>query len=656
MDELDRARSALQSLNPGCPREEWLRILMAAKAAGVPVADCIEWSKGGANFKSDADVVATLRSIKPGSIGAGTLFYLANEAGWSDPARNRKTPARRVQPPWKGAKHTLPAKATPKPAIDAVTIWARCEPATDTHPYITVKNGLPDGLRVVPEDDTLTIFGQCVAGWLVVPAASLAGDLRSLQFIPPNGDKLNLPGARFDDGLFVVGNIAESARIFIVEGIGQAWACWRATGSVAVVSFGAGRLARVAEAMRREHPDCRIVIVPDRGKEAQAQAIARRVHGEWVELPSDKPLNYDANDYAAQHGSDVLAHLLDKAQSPALRYRLLAANDLANQPPMEWLVRGVLPAQGVAAIYGASGSGKSFLALDLCAAVAEGAEWFGRRVKSAPVVYVVLEGEAGFRQRVRAWEKHHGRPLPSSLRFIFQPFDLRSAEDVAHLVDAAVATVGPRALVVIDTLSRAAPAADENSSADMGAIIDGAKSLQAKVGGLTTLVHHTGKDETKGLRGHSSLIAALDAAIEVKRISDRREWRIFKTKDESDETAHPFRLEVLEVATHEDGDPIRSCAVVPEDAPASIGPKLPSGPTQNLVYEALGRQLRASPHYGKAGAPLSRPCVELEAAIPELAGALPCRPDQRPYQARRAVTSMAAKGIIQTHQGWIWLP
>jgi hypothetical protein len=307
-------------------------------------------------------------------------------------------------------------------------------------------------------------------------------------------------------------------------------------------------------------------------------------------------------------------------------------------------------------MYGASGSGKSFLALDLCAAVAEGLDWFGRRVKRAPVVYVVLEGEAGFRQRVRAWERHHGRQLPPSLRFIFQPFDLRGADDVAHLVNAVTATVGSGALVLIDTLNRAAPAADENSSADMGAIIDGAKAVQAQIGGLTLLVHHSGKDETKGLRGHSSLLAALDAAIEVKRPNGGREWRTFKTKDESDETAHPFRLEVLEIGAHDDGDPITSCVVVPDETPARVRPSLPQGPTQKLVYEALGSELRASPHYGKAGAPPSRPCVELEAALPALAGSLACRPDQRPYQVRRAITAMAAKSIVRTCEGWIWLP
>jgi putative DNA primase/helicase len=83
--------------------------------------------------------------------------------------------------------------------------------------------------------------------------------------------------------------------------------------------------------------------------------------------------NDDANDFAAEHGNNLLAQLLDGAKAPPMRYRLLDGVDLLNVPSLPWMVRGVVPMQGLASIYGASGSGKSFLSLDLCAAVAGGA-------------------------------------------------------------------------------------------------------------------------------------------------------------------------------------------------------------------------------------------------------------------------------------------
>jgi hypothetical protein len=53
-----------------------------------------------------------------------------------------------------------------------------------------------------------------------------------------------------------------------------------------------------------------------------------------------------------------------------LRFHLLTPNELDKLPPVRWLVRGVLPTEGIGAIFGPSGSGKSFLVIDLLASVA----------------------------------------------------------------------------------------------------------------------------------------------------------------------------------------------------------------------------------------------------------------------------------------------
>lgn len=344
------------------------------------------------------------------------------------------------------------------------------------------------------------IRGENVAGWLALSCRDLDGNLQTLQFIPGEGDKLNLPGASFGNGCHVVGDIGD--RVYIVEGIGQAWAVHAATGAAAVVCFGAGRMKTVTSVLRDKYPAARLVLVPDRAKESQAQAIAAAVNCDWCELPTEKPGNYDANDYAIEYGPDALADLLGRTKAPPMRFKLLSGTELSNAPPMRWMVRGVLPLEGLAALYGPSGSGKSFLILDVAASVAGGNyEWFGRRVTQCPVTYCALEGEAGMGKRVAAWSLHHKKPVPDSLRFITQPFDLLNGGDVAELATAIQAAGGAGGLVILDTLNRAAPGADENSSVDMGNIIAAAKRLQTRAGGLVLLVHHTGKDATKGLRG-----------------------------------------------------------------------------------------------------------------------------------------------------------
>ena len=666
MTDPARALSALCHLDPGMSIDQWHTAGRAAIAAGLTIDDIDDWSSAASNYRGRRDVELQFSKVTAdGGTTEATLFKMAIDAGWQDPAKGPRQ--------GQGARQTVrpipkarpPEKTAPRPHLAASDLWARCEPETGEHPYIVAKHGRPDGLRKVGAGDTAMVAGESVAGWLVVPVLSLDGELRTLQLIPPPGigKKLNLHGASFGDGLFVVGDVAKSARCYIVEGIGQAWAVHRATGCAAVVAFGAGRMATVAQSLRERFPTLPLVVVPDRGKENQAAAIARAVGGAWIELPADTPANYDANDFAAEYGDAVLSQLLAHPKTPPMRYRLMRADEVVDAPPLHWLVRGVLPTAGLAALFGASGSGKSFLALDLCAAVAAGgAEWFACRVKSAPVVYVALEGEAGFSQRVKAWQLHHGRDLPGSLRFIMQALDLRNADDVSEIAEAVTAAGAAGGLLVIDTLNRAAAGADENSVVDMGAIIAAAKELQGKLGGLVLLVHHSGKDASKGLRGHSSLHAALDAAIEVSRTDDRRDWRIAKAKDGDDGKGHPFKLDVVEIGEHDDGEPITSCVVVADETPTELRrPRIPQSGNQRIAWDALGELLRQAgdgrPKDAPDSLPVGRPSVTVESAAATIENRLvDIEPKRRKERAKKALTDLHAKHVIRIDGGLVWIP
>lgn len=140
-------------------------------------------------------------------------------------------------------------------------------------------------------------------------------------------------------------------------------------------------------------------------------------------MPADKPGNYDANDYAADHGTEALAALLERPQTPPMRFNLLTDADLCKLPPLQWRVKGVMPAEGLAAVFGASGSGKSFLVLDMLQSLAAGADWFGHRVKPCEVLYAALEGEAGIAGRVNAYRIRHGSTA-GNIRYMVQPFSL----------------------------------------------------------------------------------------------------------------------------------------------------------------------------------------------------------------------------------------
>lgn len=652
-DSLGRARAALFALNAGCAREEWVRAGMAAKSAGLSEDDFLEWSATGDNYGGVRDAKAVWRSIKAdGGVGERTLFKMASDAGWRDAPKGTHAAQ---SPSAKPAKATAPQK----PRADLAATFGGYPAADAGHPYIVAKRGNAEGLRMVPHGNGLTIGGQNVSGWLAVPAFSLDGELQTVQYVPPpgKGKKLNAPGASFGAGLFVVGEITADGCIYVCEGIGQAWACARADyKAAAVVTFGCGRFPVVARALRERFPAARLVFVADRGKESQAEAIAREVSGAWVEMPSDKPENYDANDYETEHDSDALAALLQAAKTPPMRYRLLSGADLLNAQPLRWLVRGVLPNEGLAALYGPSGSGKSFLALDLGAAVAGGAsEWFGNRVTRASVTYCALEGERGMGKRAEAWSASRALPLPTGLQFVTQGIDLRQERDIADLATAILAAGGRYGLVVVDTLNRAAPGADENASRDMGELIEACKTLQRRIGGLVLLVHHTGKDGTKGLRGHSSLYAALDAAIEVTRTDERREWSVAKSKDGMDGERTAFALRVVELGHDEDGEPITSCVVEPDERAAEVQRvKLPQGGNQRIAMDAIAELLRESRDFGKGDAPPTYPCIELEAAVVFVAARLTCEAKRRTERAREAITGLVTRGVHGAKEGWLW--
>jgi putative DNA primase/helicase len=377
--DTDRARDALLAIPPDLPREDWVRIGMAAQAAGLDFDAFNDWSAQASNY-SERDARDTWRSFKPGKgVGAGTLFKAAAQNGWRlDGHTPRERP---VQAPRKAQER---AKRAPE-AMSASDVWARCTPASAEHPYIAQKQGVPDGLRVVPSGDPLRIQGEPMAGALVVPVTRADGSLSSLQLIAQPSlaarlkaqgkpGKLNLPGCALD-GWHTVGEIAPGAVVYVCEGIGQAWAAWKATGHPAVVCFGWGRVRAVATELRKHDAAARLVVVPDVGKESEAETIAREVRGSWVPMPAGWEKNSDVNDYGQREGFDALEVLLRSAKAPlANGVVLLNAADLTPQP-VSWLWRDWLALGKLHILAGAPGQGKTTIAVAMAATVTSGGRW-----------------------------------------------------------------------------------------------------------------------------------------------------------------------------------------------------------------------------------------------------------------------------------------
>jgi phage/plasmid primase-like uncharacterized protein len=540
-------------------------------------------------------------------------------------------------------------------ARECASLWNGGKPAPIDHTYLHRKGITPHMARL----DS--------AGRIMLPVLDESGTLQSLQYIAEDGAKRFHLGGKMQGGRMYLGTPVDGSPLALAEGFATGASIHESSGLSVVVGFSGSNLRHVAESLRRAYPRSEILIAADRdahGKGAEyGQAACEAAGPARMVLPAfkDRREAGDFNDLAQVEGPETVREQIGGGLRPPSRFQLLSAADLASLPPIHWRVRGVLPAEGIAALFGPSGSGKSFLALHILAAISSGADWFGCRVSSAPVLYVGLEGEAGIAQRVRAHQAHHG-PLTNQFRFALQPFDLRNPTDCADLLQAALAAGVGGGVICIDTLNRAAPGIDENDSRNMGEVIAAAKALQAKLGGLMLLIHHSGKDQSKGLRGHSSLHAALDAAIEVTRLDDLREWKTHKSKDGADSITHPFRLAVVEVgADEDDGEPITSCAVSPiEDLRTSVRRAIPpkSG-NQRIIWDSLGELFRAAGDIAPAGAPAElpngRPCLRLEDAISKTRCRLACDQKRQTERTQSAITGLINRGLIECREGWIWL-
>lgn len=335
---------------------------------------------------------------------------------------------------------------------------------------------------------------------------------------------------------------------------------------------------------------------------------------------------------------------------PAQRsFTLLSADDLAALPPTEYLIKGILPNSGLAAIFGPSGSGKTFLVLDLIMAIACQADWFGHKIKNVPVTYIGLEGKGGINNRIQAWRIKNPDLNPKNLKIILDNFNLMKESNVVDLAQTIIDAQMHKGLIAVDTLNQASPGAEENSSVDMGHILKHLKLLQEMTGGLVLVIHHNGKNASQGLRGHSSLKAALDTNIEVVG-GDKRSWLLEKSKDGADGKSFGFKLAVQQLGVDSDGDPITSCTVERDHSSIFSKPE-PSGKDQKKVLKAIREEI----------AKVTAGRITSEAAICVIAKEIiNVAPNKRKNRARQLLGTLINGGYLfgelVNDEGWVWLP
>lgn len=279
-----------------------------------------------------------------------------------------------------------------------------------------------------------------------------------------------------------------------------------------------------------------------------------------------------------------------------------------------YLVKGWIDRGAFSVIYGESNVGKTFLALDMAMHVAAGEDWHGNRVTGGTVVYVASEGGRGIWHRVEAiWKARRtlAERAKNQCLMLPVPLDMHGSLDRVAIVQTLLALPERPSLVVIDTLARSMGTGDENASADMGAFIAAVDDIRTKTGAHVSVIHHAGKDATRGARGHSSLRAAVDTEIELKRDGKIITAETRKQRDMEGGKVFAYSLQVVPLGEDQDGDPITSCVVTPCDTPPKRGPKITG--QANIALQALSDAIA---HHGeKRGGdmfPANRQVVSLD--------------------------------------------
>jgi hypothetical protein len=555
----DEYLSALHAIPPGLKRDEgWLKVVTGAKAAGLTAEQVEQWSAQADNYES-AGFRDTWRSFKEkGGTGPGSLIYLARDHGWKPDGKRPMLPAitsARVD-------FNLPEKPprTYAPGKSPEDVWSRCNPATAAHPYIVAKQaqGAPlDGLRVVPAGDPLRINGESMAGALAVPAYNAEGEMQSLQLILPpevaarlkakdKQGKMNLAGAPMAGGFHVVGNLEPGGVAYVVEGIGQAWACWRATGRAAVVSFGVGNIKTVAGILKQRDPSARLVLVPDAGKEEKIREAALELGCMFVLMPDGSPDNFDVSDLAQRDGIEALTDWLDmevrKVEPPPAPVHPLARFVTLRKTPqaVKWVVPGVIE-QGVVTIAGARGVGKTTSILPLALSAA-GLHESGYPLAPHPdrwrhVIYAVEQVEQA--ERILAglvecsgigitWEQVEERfHLVEAVRLNVEDV-LQVAGTYREQFAREVNGVEILPLVVFDTQAASFEMDNENDNAEASRIM---AALKQRFEHLPIwIVGHVAKDaigreEVKGLTARGAGAFEADSIANLYLTTDKQEQR-----------------------------------------------------------------------------------------------------------------------------------
>jgi hypothetical protein len=287
-------------------------------------------------------------------------------------------------------------------------------------------------------------------------------------------------------------------------------------------------------------------------------------------------------------------------------YQVVSFNELRPTGRSNYLIYGVIPENGIVAVWGPPKTAKSFFIFDLVMHIALGWPYRGRAVPEGPVVYVAFEGADGFGNRAEAFRRQHAEELDrrtafhrehglsEEIRLYLVACNAKLVRDHKKLIESIhEQTDIPPVVVVLDTLNRSIDGS-ESKDVDMAAYLTAAEAIDDAFSCAVIIVHHSGINETRP-RGHTSLTGAAAAQLSVKRdAAGLITVEVEAMKDGPEGATFTSALKLFELGKDEKGQPITSCAIVEVKgaaATAAAGAKARAGkiisPNQQRFLDIL---------------------------------------------------------------------
>lgn len=367
---------------------------------------------------------------------------------------------------------------------------------------------------------------------------------------------------------------------------------------------------------------------------------------------------------------DCARNSIDACAGTSVKSDIQFASDACLEALAPYLVKDLINSGQYGFFYGPSGASKTFVLIKLSYCLARGEAFFGRKTKEVAVLYVPLEGQAQFSKRLIAANKIYG-DTGKRLAVLDAPISLGSHPDAQqHLrrIENAAKELAkeagvPVGAIFIDTYARVLAGGDEDKASEAAVVMNQAAQIAKRTGAAVIFAHHTGKDETRGMRGSNAIFAAADFVLKVAQDSGDvgRSITIEKNKDGADGELGSFVLDEIVVGEDAEGDVITSCVIQEAARLSKRGPKRPKRGSQSHkaleVLEGLindGKGVRAD---GRGKAPAGATLV----ALKDWRDA--CRerelsdgdPDNEKKAFQRGHSALSLANWVADHGGQVWL-